>query len=367
MPSPTPEQSAVKSGMEKITKISIVIILVAMFILFKLLFGGGASGDGVIVGRTMGTSYQVKYWYKDVKKVPENAALQTQIETVLQGINDEVSTWNKNSTISKFNQSTATDWQSVKPFFATMVAQSIAVCQASYGAFDITVAPLIDVWGFDAKGRIETKPDAQVLANALDKIGCDKIEADTQKSQIRKTDPAVHINLSAIAKGDGVDQVAEVLKQHGIVNYMVEIGGEIVASGTRLDGNAWKIGIEKPDTANRSVQSVLPISNIGMATSGDYRNYFEASGVRYSHIINPQTGMPISHKLASVTVLADTSRTADVWATAFFVLGEGRGLQLANKNKLPLMMIVRGDGETTPYKIITNSYWDTYTKQHGMP
>ena len=295
------------------------------------------------------------------KKIPEIDTIQAKIESTLQDINNEVSTWNKNSTISQFNQSSNTDWQQVKPFFAHMVAQSIAVCQESLGAFDITVAPLIDIWGFDAQGRIETRPETQKLAQALDKVGCNKIQADTKKSQIRKTDPAVHINLSAIAKGDGVDQVANVLKQYGIVNYIVEIGGEIVASGTRLDGNVWKIGIEKPDTINRSVQSVLPIHNIGMATSGDYRNYFESNGVRYSHIINPQTGTPISHKLASVTVLADTSRTADVWATTFFVLGEGRGLQLANKHKLPMMMIIRNDDDTTPYKIITNTHWDAYT------
>lgn len=361
-----PKPSAVKSGMEKITKICIILTLIAIFIVLGLLFGGKTkSQQGTIQGRTMGTTYHIKYWYTDLKNGPEKTVLQQDINTVLQTINDTVSTWNKNSTISKFNQSNSTEWTPVKPFFATMVAQAVSVCQATYGAFDITVAPLIDIWGFDAKGRIETKPKTEVLANALNKIGCDLVQADTEKSQIRKTDSAVQINLSAIAKGDGVDQVAGVLKSYGIGNYMVEIGGEIVTAGTRKDGKKWRIGIEQPTFDNRSVQQIVSLYNIGMATSGDYRNYFEENGIRYSHIINPQTGMPISHKLASVTVLADTSRSADVWATAFFVLGEGRAYQLANKQKLPILMILRNDNTAdTPYTVITNPYWDTYVEQN---
>lgn len=358
----TPEPSEVKSGMEKITKICIVLTLIAMFIVLSLLFGGKTKSDeGAVIGRTMGTTYQVKYWYTDLKNGPEQVVLQDGINTVLQNINDTVSTWNKNSVISKFNQSDSTEWLPVAPFFTTMVAQAISICQKTYGAFDITIAPLIDIWGFDAKGRIETKPKTADLANALNKVGCDLIQADIEKSQIRKTDPAVQINLSAIAKGDGVDQVAGVLKSYGISNYMVEIGGEIVTAGMRKDGNKWRIGIEKPTPENRSVQQIVSLYNIGMATSGDYRNYFEENGVRYSHIINPQTGMPISHKLASVTVLAPTSRSADVWATAFFVLGEGRAYQIANKEKLPILMIIRNDdGADAPYAVVKNPHWDAY-------
>lgn len=362
----TKNTSVVDSGMKKIAYVGGVLVLIVMGILAHLVFGSRQNSDqGMLAGATMGTSYHIKYWYQDLHNGPEKTVIESEISSILRNITNEVSTWNKKSTISKFNNTRNTEWVPVKPFFAHMVAQAVDICEKTQGAFDITIAPVIDLWGFDAKGRINQRPEAPHLAKALGNTGCHQVESDVKKSRIRKLKKGVQINLSAIAKGDGVDQIAYMLKEYGIANFLVEIGGEVVASGTRADGTVWKIGIERPDNDTQGVQSVLSLYNQGMATSGDYRNYTELNGVRYSHIINPQTGTPILHQLASISVLAPTTGEADAWATGLFVLGEGRGLQVANQHRLPILMIVRTDDMEHPYRIITNTAWDMYVATHG--
>jgi thiamine biosynthesis lipoprotein len=167
------------------------------------------------------------------------------------------------------------------------------------------------------------------------------LDLDREAGTLAKSDPAVGINLSAIAKGYGIDAVAATLREAGIENYMVEIGGDLVAMGENDKGESWRIGIEKPETGAQNPQLIVPLDNLGMATSGDYKNFFEQDGVRYSHIIDPTTGRPITHSTTSVTVLSENAMLADAWATAMLALGQDRGLELAEEHKLAVFFISR--------------------------
>lgn len=316
----------------------IIVSIAATLLLVWIIFGNNNRKSFSLVGRTMGTTYNIKAW-GDVS-VDKNT-LQKSVDKRLRQINASVSTYIKDSQISKFNRTHATTWIKVSPFFAKMVTLSKRIYRKSDGAFDITVAPLVDIWGFDAKGRVTKRPTDQQISMALKKMGLDKIHVDGKNFMLQKSDPQIRINLSGIAKGGGVDAVAKVLRNFGIKNYVVEIGGEIRTKGRKIDGKPWVIGVEKPTFGARSVQMHLDAHNIAMATSGDYRNYFESNGIRYSHILDPKTGWPISHKVGSVSVLATNTATADGWATAFFVLGVDRGLKIANDLNMAVMFLVR--------------------------
>ncbi|MEL7115981.1 MAG: FAD:protein FMN transferase, partial [Pseudomonadota bacterium] len=183
-------------------------------------------------------------------------------------------------------------------------------------------------------------PADEDIAAALDVVGQSDIIALTDGT-MAKALPDTNVWLAAIAKGYGADEIAEVLAGLGLTDYMVEIGGDLVASGTNPNGEAWRIGIERPDAATRTVEEVVQVADLGMATSGDYRNYFEEDGVRYSHIIDAETGRPITHTTASVTVLAENAMLADAWATAFLALGVERGMPIANENDLAVLFISR--------------------------
>ena len=306
----------------------------------------------LIRGKTMGTSYMVKYWAStdfNPRKITSN------INVRLNEINKEVSTWNKESDIVKFNKSQNTKWVKVKPFFAKMVLLSGDLCAKTGGMFDISISPLIDMWGFDAKGKIIKNPSQAQLNTVNGLYGCDKIKLNVSKSTIAKTNPNVKINLSAIAKGGAVDNIGKLLESKGVNNYLIEIGGEVRVSGEKLDGSNWVVGIEQPSpNINRAIQLTVPIKNESMATSGDYRNYFERSGVRYSHIIDPRTKKPITHNLASVSVVAKSTALADGLATGLLVMGEKGALKFANKQNLAIYMIVRDKGE---FKSVVSKEW----------
>ncbi len=305
----------------------------------------------IINGNTMGTSYTVKYWTDNVQGKKQITSL---IENKLIQINKSVSTWDKNSAISKFNNSKNTDWVKIDKFFMTMVIMSNKLCKSTNGNFNITISPLIDLWGFDAKGKITKKPDQKSLDNISNFIGCDKITININKQAIAKKQPMVTINLSAIAKGGAVDEIGKILEQQNINNYLVEIGGEIKAKGSKINKESWKIGIEQPTTDNKVIKAIFPLNNETMATSGDYKNYFEEKGVRYSHIINPTTKKPINHNLASVSVIHKNNAMADGLATAILVMGTEEALKYAEQNKLKIYMIIR---ENNVFKEIASPEW----------
>jgi thiamine biosynthesis lipoprotein len=211
----------------------------------------------------------------------------------------------------------------------------------SDGAFDITVGPLVEAWGFGSRGAEEQAPSERSLQALLSDVGYRLLVLDAAEKKLRKTRPAVEVDLSAIAKGYGVDRIAEALDGLGHHEYLVELGGELRARGQRLDGNPWRVAIEKPSEDLRRIHQVLELKNRAMATSGDYRNYYELDGRRISHTLDPRSGRPLDHSLASVSVLHERAVLADAWATALNVLGENAGYTLAIEEGLAAYFITR--------------------------
>jgi thiamine biosynthesis lipoprotein len=199
----------------------------------------------------------------------------------------------------------------------------------------------VNLWGFGPDGRADDPPVAREVREVLSRIGYDKISIRRSPPAIRKSKANIYVDLSAIAKGYAVDRVADYLASLGLANYLVEIGGDLKANGHNANGMPWTIAIEKPAPEDRVVQRVVHITDQAMATSGDYRNYFERNGQRFSHTINPRTGLPVSHSLASVTVWSATAMDADALATALMVLGPQAGYELAHRHKLGAYFIVR--------------------------
>jgi thiamine biosynthesis lipoprotein len=216
------------------------------------------------------------------------------------------------------------------------------IARWSEGAFDVTVAPLVGAWGFGAAAAPRTGlPDARVLASP---IGWQALALDVAARQVRKADGALQVDLSGIAKGHAVDRAAEALADLGLQHFMVEAGGEIRTRGRNGEGRPWQIAIERPDAWPQQVQRVVPLAGGSIATSGDYRSYWEWGGRRIHHEIDPRTRAPSDHRLASVSVLHDECMAADAWATALFVLGPERGLARAEAERLAALFIVREPG-----------------------
>ena len=311
---------------------------------FALAACEGAPEKVTLQGQTMGTYWRVSYLAEEATPVP--GVLQAQLEAALVAVNASMSTWDPQATISQFNNSECLEPFAIEPAFATVVAVAQAVSTASGGAFDVTVGPLIDLWGFGAGGeRRQAPPSAEAIAAAQARVGYEKLVVRADPPSPQRTAPGGEVDLSALAKGYGVDVLAAVLGTAGLGNYLVDIGGEVRARGVNDRGVPWRIGVEVPDPSARGlVQEALPLRDLSLATSGDYRNFFEADGVRYSHTIDPRTGYPIPQRVASVTVAHPEALWADAWATAMNVLGPEAGLALAKRQKLPALFILY-DGE----------------------
>lgn len=305
-------------------------------------------------GATMGTTYSVKYRHTDKELLPD--AAQKEIESILDEINQTMSTYDPKSELSRINQAISTEWLPISEPLFTVLEAATEIGLKSKGAFDITVGKLVNLWGFGPEFRLEQIPDANKIAAIQQQTGQDKLVLDREIPAIRKIHPEVYIDLSGIAKGYAVDRVAEMLNAQGIAHYLVEIGGEIRARGMSAKQTSWQIGVERPQRQGRSLQKILSLNNTGLATSGDYRNFFELEGRRYSHLIDPATGWPVKNEAVSVTVLSENSMHADAWATALLVLGRERGLALAEKLGLPVLFIVNQEGNFREY---TTSHFPT--------
>jgi len=280
-------------------------------------------------GVTMGTTWRVTA----VARPGPREALREAIERRLDEVNRHLSTWDDESEISRFNRLERADEElAVSADFLRVMRAARRIHQLSGGAWDGTVRPLVDLWGFGPSGRAEPAPTPERLAQALAEVGFDRIEIRDAGALVKRHG-AVTVDLSSIAKGYGVDAVAEVLRPWVGSDFLVEIGGEVYASGARGGGLPWKIGINRPDPAASAdeVYRVVPLRNRALATSGDYRNYFLEDGVRRSHVIDPRTGRPVANGVVSVTVLAPTCMEADGLATAVMVMGEEAGLALVER------------------------------------
>jgi thiamine biosynthesis lipoprotein len=292
-------------------------------------------------GETMGTTYSVK-----VVPVGELTpdAVQSAIAAALEDVNAEMSTWRDQSQISRFNRAEPGQDTAVSAHFLGVLAVARDVAARSRGAFDPTVGPLVRRWGFGPDGKPRSAPTDDELAALGERIGLDKVEQVPAPPQLRKSAAGVELDLSAIAKGHGVDRVHDAVRALGVTDVMVEIGGEVRASGRHIAGRPWRLAIEKPDAGRGVIQQVVELKDEAMATSGDYRNYLELDGQRVSHTIDPRTRRPVTHTLASVTVLHDDCTRADAWATALNVLGPDDGPALADREGLRAYFLVREDG-----------------------
>lgn len=289
----------------------------------------------LLQGNTMGTTYNIKVVGENL----DSGKLQQGIDEKLKQLNQEMSTYIADSELSKFNRSTSLEPVKVSTGLARVVKEAMRLGELSNGALDVTVGPLVNLWGFGPEYRPETVPSDELLSTTKASIGLDKLTFEN--GLLAKKIPGLYVDLSTIAKGYGVDLIAEFIETHGINNYLVEIGGEMRLKGFKHTGELWHVAIEKPLSTERAVHQIIVPKDNAVATSGDYRIYFEADGQRFSHIIDPKTGKPINHKLVSVTVIHPSSMTADGLSTAMMVMGEEKALAFAEKNELAVYIIVK--------------------------
>ncbi len=283
-----------------------------------------------INGYSMGTTYSIVYVEEGISL--ENQFLIQNVDSILKHLNQQMSTYIKDSEISRFNSSKSTKPFSISTELSDVIRRAKSIYYQSDGAFDISTLPLTKLWGFGPnQNELHKIPTEDEINTALRNTGMELLIID--ENSIQKKHPHIELDLNAIAKGFAVDQICIFLESVGIHNYLVEMGGEIRCNGRNKNRNFWKIGIDKPiqDNQNeRVIESILNVTQTSVATSGDYRNFFTVDQTKYSHVINPKTGYPVKNGVASATVIAPTCGEADAWATALLVLGK-KGIDILEK------------------------------------
>jgi len=303
------------------------------------------SQDGLIVhdGQTMGTTYRVLL-HENVLDEDTKQSLSVKISQLLSILDGGIfSTYAPDSQLSQLNRTAPGLSYLGSTELVQVLNAAMQVHNLSGGAFDISIKPLIDLWGFGAKTPRNGIPSLTEIEQAITRKGMEKLLLDKSTRAIIRTED-VTLDLSAIAKGFAVDQLASLLEGEGQENFLVEIGGEVVTRGSRADGEYWQLGIENPVPGETGVfqEISIPLDKTAIAASGNYRNFFFHEGQRYSHTLNPVTGWPVNHNLLSVTVIAESAMLADAWATAFMVLGFEEGMKLANELQLAAYFITLG-------------------------
>lgn len=290
-------------------------------------------------GDTMGTRYHVRL--SPAPDADERDRLATLITERLEGVNAAMSTYRDDSALSRFNADRGSAWVPVPAGVVGLVERARSISEQTDGVYDVTVGPLVNLWGFGRDGRRDAPPTDAEIAAVLPDVGFARLATRRDPPAMRKSTPALQVDLSSIAKGWGVDEIARVLEDAGHTGYLVEIGGEVRTGDGKADGSPWRIAVESPVTDRREVRRVVPLTRTAMATSGDYRNFFEANGRRYSHTLDPHTGQTVQHALASVTVFAPNCTDADAWATALLALGDRRAPAVADAAGIEALFIVR--------------------------
>jgi len=295
--------------------------------------------ETLLQGETMGSAWTVKV----AGALPKSAAeLQAGAQARFEAVNQALSTYRADSALSVFNDDVTGAWVDVDPELATVMDYALSLAQPSDGAYDITVGPLVNLWGF---GPVASQhvPDAAAIAAARVRVGWQKVEVDSAQHRARKA-PGVRVDLSSLGKGRGVDRVAEYLDSAGITNYLIDLSGKLRARGHNAAGTAWRVAVERPGADNAagadSVASVT-LRDASIATAGDYRRYFERDGRHYSHIIDPHTGYPVTHSTVSATAMGATCMEADALATVLMVMPPGPALRLADAANTPALLIGR--------------------------
>lgn len=292
-----------------------------------------------LVGSTMGASYEIKLVPNPGQTVPADL-VKTRADELLARINKQMSTYDPDSELSRFNRNPGTDWIAVSPELLEVVAEGLRISALTGGAFDITVGPLVNLWGFGPEPRRDQVPSDQAIAQARERVGYWRLHARAEPPALKKDRADLYVDLSSLAKGYGVDRLAEMVEASGIDNYLVSIGGDLRAKGHNGKGQPWTVAIERPAPGQRSVERLIKIGDHAVSTAGDYRNYFEQNGQRYSHIISPHTGRPVLQTLVSVTVISKQDMEADAADTALMAAGAERGFQLATEHRLAAFFIL---------------------------
>lgn len=292
-------------------------------------------------GKTMGTTYRIKLV---AGRFTSATDLQKQVDKRLAAINKSMSTYDPTSEISRFNAIDSTSQRLVPSAdFFNVLQVAAEIHRLTEGAWDGTLDPLVNLWGFGRGGSVNHVPDDRDIQQALTHVGFDRIRLDPSGS-VAKADPAVKLDLASIAKGYGVDEISRLLGGQGFSHFLVEIGGEVYARGLRKDGNPWQVGINRPEKAAalKDVYKTVPLTDQAMATSGDYRIFFTIGNQSYSHILDPRTGRPVSNQVVSATVVAANCTVADALSTALMVMGPENGVALVDQlTAVECLIVVR--------------------------
>ena len=313
-----------------------------LFGLVALIVVLSACGNGDSMesfgGPTMGSTYSIKYVRR--AGLPAAADVRVEVEKILADIDRQLSTYRSDSDIERFNDLPANRCQKMPASILKLIRVGEQLSEQSEGSYDLTVEPLLNLWGFGPQGREEKVPAEQALAQARQRVGYQhlRIEGD----QLCK-DAAVEVDFNSIAAGYAVDTIAARLEALGIHDYLAEATGELKAAGNKLDGSPWRIALEEPRDDQQVAERVVAVDGFGLSTSGDYRNYFEQDGRRYSHTFDARTGAPVSHSLASVTVIHPSALMADGLSTLLLILGPERGWDYAEKHDIGAFFVIRAD------------------------
>ena len=290
----------------------------------------------------MGTTYSVK-----LVGLPADFDVQSlaqEVDGVLETIDQRMSTYRADSELSRFNAAPAGEWMPISADTRHVIAEAVTVSEMTGGAFDPSVGPIVDLWGFGPQERRQQPPNEDAIAALRSRVGMDKLMVRSNPSAVSKQSDGLRLDLSGIAKGFGVDQVAMLLEARGLSNYLVEVGGELRSSGRGPEQRPWRIGIENPLAGSGDLQQIVELGRAALATSGNYRLYFDYDGQTYCHLIDPATGHPVTHDLASATVVAATTAQADAFSTALLVLGPEAGSTFAAEHDIAALFIIASGG-----------------------
>lgn len=311
-----------------------------------------------LTGPAQGTTYTVT-----VVDPPDGVFRDQLDEAIRQRLSDidaALSTWQDDSDISRFNHAGADQWVDVSAMLARLVQRSLSLGETTDGSFDITLKPVLALWGF-GPGAVppENVPEVAAIDQAMSATGVSGLEVRLTPPGLRKSAAETQLELSGIAQGYSVDTLRDLLTDRGLERFLVELGGELYGQGHNPDGRAWQVGVEAPVAGRRDISQVVPLDGQGISTSGDYRDFFELDGQRFSHTIDPDTGRPVTHDLRSVTVLHDSTEMADGLATALLVMGPETGMAFAREHELAVLFI---RGEEDAYTSVTTKAFDRLTE-----
>ena len=323
-----------------------------------LALGGCATvipSEPLLHGETMGSEWTVRI----AGSLPAPlVVLQDGVQERFEAVDQSLSTWRRDSALSRFNDDDRGEWIDIDSELAAVMAYGLGLADRSDGAYDLTVGPLVNLWGFGPDPARNVAPPAAAIEAARARVGWRKVEVDLARHRARKM-PGVRVDLSSLGKGRGVDRVAEYLDARGVANYLIDLSGKLRARGVNASRRPWVVAVEQPDAddpagAPRTVPAVVNLRNSSIATSGDYRKYFESGGKHFSHIIDPRSGWPVAHTTLSATAIAATCMEADALATVFMVMGPGDALRLADAHRTPALWISRAGGG---FRLVRSAAW----------